>query len=91
MIAKTELAPAGDGVIIHPVVPIVVDLGKQRRKRIKALKRGTGKLMDEVALALEQVRSSLGEPDQGRLLVPVVFVYKQKRKRAKGPTFPFGF
>jgi len=47
-----------------------VDLGKRRRKRIKALKRGDGKLMEEVAAALEQVRKSLGGGD-ANLLVPV--------------------
>ena len=88
MSTKTELAPVTEAEVTHP---IVVDLGKQRRKRIKDLKRGRGKLMDEVADAVAQVRASLGAAAQGRQLVPVVFVYKQKGKRRKGLGLPFGF
>jgi len=40
--------------------PIVVDLGKTRRKLIRALKRGEGRLMDDVAAAVEGVPCILG-------------------------------
>jgi len=88
MSSETKQAPVGGGGVLHP---IVVDLGKRRRKRIKALKRGSGKLMEEVAAALEQVRNSLGDAHLNNQLVPVVFLYRQKRKRSRGLGLPFGF
>jgi hypothetical protein len=87
MSLTTQLVPIGDSSAVHP---IVVDLGKQRRKRIKELKRGSGDLMEEVAVALEQVRSSLSEADRSRPLIPIVFIYRQKRKRSKSLGLPFG-
>jgi len=75
---------------------IVIDLGKAKRKRIKALKRGRGKLMGEVADALNEasneINSRLGEEAANGLLVPVVLVYRRKRKRkGKGIRLPFLF
>ena len=64
--------------------PIIVSLGKQRRKRIRDLKRGTGKLMDEVDGVVEQVRAGLGDEEKDTKLVPIVLVYRQKQKRRKG-------
>jgi hypothetical protein len=75
-----------------PVVPIVIDLGKEKKKRIKNLKRGRGRLMAEVAAVIEEVRGSLGAEASGQQLVPVVLIYKQKRKRKKNGRsllFPF--
>ena len=97
MNSETEMTTTGDHKAVSPtgdsgvLPPIVVDLGKQRRKRIKELKRGDGKLMEEVTAALEQVRNSLGEAERNRLLVPVVFLYRRKRRRSKGLSLPFGF
>lgn len=75
-----------------PVVPIVIDLGKEKKKRIKNLKRGRGRLMAEVAAVLDEVRGNLGEEAGGQQLVPIVLIYKQKRKRGKNGRsllFPF--
>ena len=68
--------------------PIIVDLGKQRKRRIKRLKKGRGKLWDEVADVLAEIQDSLGEEAEGKVLVPVVLVYRKKdRKYGKLP-FP---
>jgi Family of unknown function (DUF6200) len=72
------------GTTAQSVAPVVVSLGKQRRKRIRQLKRGRGKLMREVAQVLDQVRGSFGDHAEGKLLVPVVLVYRQKRRRSWG-------
>ena len=87
MSGKAEVATISDD---GAVPPIVVKLGKVKRKRIKQLIRGDGPLMDDVAGALQQVKENLGEAARGRQLVPIVFVYKQKRKRKKGLGLPFG-
>jgi hypothetical protein len=69
-----------------PVDPIVINLGKQRRKRIKDLKRGRGVLMDEVMQTMAQVTGQLGGDANGKVLVPVVLIYREKPKR---PMFRF--
>lgn len=70
--------------------PLVVDLGKTRRKRIKALKRGKGKLAGEVREVVEMVQADLGEEVGGCVLVPVVVLYRRRSKRNRNrSTFPF--
>lgn len=63
------------------VAPIIIDLGKKKRKQIKALKRGSGKLMDEVAEVLNQVHGNLGPDADLKNLIPVVMLYSKKPKR----------
>jgi len=74
----------------NQLTPIVLDLGKQKKKLIKELKRGEGKLMDDVHQAVEAVRSSLGAELAGKALVPVVICYERKPSR-RGGFLPFGF
>lgn len=54
--------------------PIIVDLGKQRRSKIKQLKNGYGPLMD-------QIRSTVQVEKDGASSVPVVILYEKKAKR----------
>lgn len=61
--------------------PIVVEVGKASRKAVRRLRRGQGRLADEVRRALESVRANLGTEAAGKELVPVVLVYRKKRKR----------
>ncbi len=69
--------------------PIVVNLGSARRKRIKELKNGTGKLVGKVRTAVELVAADLGHDAEGQTLLPVVVLYKEKvsykKKRRGGP------
>ena len=66
--------------------PIVIDLGKAKRKRIKQLERGEGPLAEEVRQAVEQVGAGLGAEADGKVLVPVVLLYRRKPRRRR---FPF--
>ena len=61
--------------------PIIIDLGSQKIKFIKALKNGEGKLWDEVQSVVEEVRDMLGEKADGKVIIPVVMVYRKKAKR----------
>jgi hypothetical protein len=61
--------------------PIIVSLGKKKRKVIKRLKRGKGRAMDEVMDVVEQVQANLGAQAEGKILVPVVVIYRQKPRR----------
>lgn len=62
------------------IAPIIIDLGKEKKRRIRDLKRGRGRLMAEVAAVLSEVRAGLGDDADGKQLVPVVLIYKKKRK-----------
>jgi hypothetical protein len=74
------------------LAPIIIDLGKAKRKRIKALKRGRGKLMAEVSGVINEARINLGTEANGKGLIPVILIYRQKRKRKKaGLALPFPF
>lgn len=57
--------------------PIVIDLGKRRRKQIKRLREGRGKLMDDVGGVIDELRAAgaIGTSAQ-----PVVIVVREKRK-----------
>jgi len=85
--APAALTPASSGDV---AAPIVVDLGRRRGKQIKQLKRGEGPLVREVDDVIAQVRAGLAADLDGKTLVPLVVVYKQKKKRARpAPTGPF--
>ena len=77
----STLAVTAPGVQVQP---IVVDLGKKKKKQIRNLKRGRGPLLEDVADVVEKVRASLPEQLAGKELVPVVIVYRQKKKRSGG-------
>ena len=61
--------------------PIIVSLGKKKKKAIKRLKRGKGGMMDEVMDVIEQVEANLGEQAAGKIIVPVVVIYRKKQRR----------
>ena len=70
--------------VVEITRPIIVDLGKQGSKRIKALKAGNGKLWDEVVDVLQEVKGSLGQEADGKVLVPVILVYRKQSRRFRG-------
>jgi hypothetical protein len=61
--------------------PILMDLGKKKRKNIKRLRRGTGPLMRAVSDAIAELRSS-GTVDAGQDIV--VVVRERRRRRDSG-------
>ncbi len=81
----------GEAPVVEVTTPIIVDLGKQRNKRIKQLKRGRGQLMDEVIEVLDEVQESLGDELEGKTLVPIILLYSKKKKKGKRRyrMFPF--
>jgi len=54
---------------------IVVDLGSKRRKQIKQLRKGKGKLMNKVNECLNELKASGTITGQGQ---PVVIIVKEK-------------
>jgi hypothetical protein len=71
------------------ITPVVVDLGKQKSKTLRALKNGEGPLMLDVTRVLEEVRAKSSEL-ASKDLVPVVIVYRKKPKRKSRGMMPFG-
>jgi hypothetical protein len=68
----------------HPQ-PVIVDLGKNRKSHIRALKQGEGKLMAEISRIIDEVRENLADELAGKHLLPVVILYKTKRRRRSRP------
>ena len=69
--------------------PVIVDLGKRKRRAIKDLRNGTGYLMEEVDQAVARARSGLPDAEQNKPVVPVVILYRKKRKRRGRKSLPF--
>ena len=51
------------------IAPVVVDLGKEKSKTLRALKNGEGPLMKDVARVLEDVRAKSPELASKELVV----------------------
>jgi len=79
----TENAPEDPTGEVKVGRPILIDLGSRRRKAIKNLKRGQGKLMEEILEVVSEVRCELGEENANRELLPVIVLYR-KRRRGRG-------
>ena len=62
--------------------PIVLDLGKQRKKRVKELRRGEGRLMDEVNASIEELRTAGALAADAQAVVVVV---REKRRKTRLP------
>ncbi len=71
--------------------PIILDLGKASRKKVRQLRNGRGKLLGDVQDAMSEVTSAMGEEADGKQLVPVVLIYRRKtrRKSRRGGMLPF--
>ncbi len=63
--------------------PVIIDLGKQKNRAVKNLKKGKGKLWGEVLDVVEEVKDMLGTEADGKVLVPVVLIYREKTKRKR--------
>jgi len=68
-------------VAAEVLTPVIVPLGKKKKKAIKQLKRGKGRAMDEVMDVVEQVQTNLGEAAAGKVILPVIVVYSKKQRR----------
>ncbi len=80
--AKATMSDATPAVrAADTAAPIVLDFGKHRRKVVKQLRKGSGKLMDEVSSALAELQASgaIGASAQ-----PVIIIVQQKRRKTGG-------
>lgn len=63
--------------------PVIIDLGKVKKKKIKQLKQGRGDLMAEVEQAVATAANSLSAEDASKTLVPIVVLYRKKEVRRR--------
>jgi hypothetical protein len=69
-------------VDVKEQLPLVLDFGKQKKKRITQLKRGEGALRAKIDAAVREAQARLG---QSKEIIPVVVLYRKKdRRKAKG-------
>jgi Family of unknown function (DUF6200) len=61
--------------------PLIVDLGKHKRKQIKQLRQGRGRLLDEIKSSIEELRTT-GNVAAGAQ--PIIIVVREKRRRMGG-------
>jgi hypothetical protein len=76
--------------------PIILDIGKAKKKNIRDMKRGQGKIMADIQDAMAEVTLSLGDQAAEKQLVPVVLIYRRKsrsrrRRGGGGGVFPVLF
>ena len=86
--AGSTMADPTTGQTITITDPVILDLGKVSRKKAKRLKRGEGSLLAEVQDAVAETVGQLGDAASGKEILPVVILYRKKRKKASG-LFPF--
>ena len=79
-----EIKAGENEVEIKMSEPIVINLGKQKRKRLKKLMKGRGKLWYEIEDVIDEVAELLGEELEGKTILPLVLVYKEKPKTRRG-------
>ncbi|MCA9980772.1 MAG: hypothetical protein KDD89_08065 [Anaerolineales bacterium] len=85
-----EMTEVSDDTAVEISSPVVVDMGKMKAKHLKRLKRGEGRLMEEVVEVIDEVVEVLGEELHGKTLVPIVIVYEKKGKKGgRKITLPF--
>jgi len=87
---SVEMEGAVPEVEIEVATPMILDMGKTKAKQIKRLKKGKGPLMDEVVDILDEVADALGDELEGKMMVPIVILYKEKKKKKRTRIkFPF--
>jgi hypothetical protein len=63
--------------------PVIIDLGKQKSSSLRELKKGEGKLWEEVLDVAEEVKEMLGADAEGKVFIPIVMLYQEKSGRRR--------
>lgn len=81
----TQVLDSPAATLAPSLAPVVLDLGKRRRKQVKQLRRGEGKLLDDINGAVEELRTAgtLSATSQ-----PVIVIVREKRRRSAKSLFP---
>jgi hypothetical protein len=63
--------------------PVIIDLGRQRSRSLRELKKGEGKLWEEVLDVIGEVKEMLGAEAEGKVLIPVIMLYEERGGRRR--------
>jgi hypothetical protein len=63
--------------------PIILEVGKTKKRNIRDMERGQGKILADLQEAMVEVTATLGADAEGKQLVPVVLVYRRKGKKRR--------
>ena len=77
-------ATADETVRSESKSPVVIDLGKHRRKRVKDLRKGTGRLAEEVNSCLAELRLAGTVSPTAQTVVVIVRERRRRNKTLKG-------
>ena len=60
--------------------PLIIDIGKHKRRRVKQLRKGRGRLMDTVNECIDELKDNgaISGSEQ-----PAIIVVREKKKRRK--------
>ncbi len=61
-----------DATLSSTKAPILIDLGRKSRKKIKKLKKGEGSLMEDLSATLEQLKSEGAIGEGAQVIVAIV-------------------
>ena len=53
---ETSTTDSTLGVVVNP--PVLLDLGEHKPKRVKQLRKGKGKLLDEITTTIDELKSN---------------------------------
>ncbi len=93
--AGTESASADDSNAVledeefEIITPLVIEMGKLSKKKLKAFKKGKGSLVNEVIEVLSEVTGSVSSETESRSIIPVVMVYEKKPRKKRRLVLPF--
>ncbi len=63
--------------------PLIVDLGRVSKKKVRQLKNGQGIYWEEVEPVITDVKAKLGKEAEGKEIFPVIVIYEKKAGRKK--------
>ena len=64
--------------------PLIIDLGKQSKKKIKQLEGGEGELASRIEEAVSDAKRALNDPARAANVIPVIVMFEKKPKKRKG-------
>ena len=81
----TAVSTGTTGTATHP---LVIDLGRKSKKAIRKLKNGET-MFPEVRQAILDLQNKLPDADKNKQIIPLVVVYRKKRKKGSSRFSPF--
>ena len=74
----------GETVRSDSKAPVIIDLGKHGRKKVKDLRKGTGRLAEEVNSCLAELRMQGTVSSNAQTVVVIVRQRRRRNKALKG-------